>query len=130
MKKPKRPAKPADFETELQALLESAPSPIAKIAGRLVRWLIAGNPDLAPVVRRGWRSVNFRHPKAGFVCGVFPLADHVLLVFEHGRLLDNTVGLLEGDHLKQVRFINFRPGGAIPFDEIGVLLTEAIALRT
>jgi len=120
----------ATFESDLQALLDTAPPPIAKTARRLIRLLVTGHADLTPVVRMGWRSVNFRHAKAGFVCGVFPLANDVLLVFEHGRLLDNSAGLLEGDHLKKVRFIRFRPRDAIPAGDIGSLVFEAIALRT
>jgi hypothetical protein len=88
MKKAKRAtATSSSFDAELRALLESVPPPMAQIAKRLVEWLITGHPDLTPTVRNGWRSVNFRHQKAGFVCGVFPLADHVLLVFEYGVCL-------------------------------------------
>ena len=120
---------PADFKVDFEALLELAPPAIARIARRLVRLLATQHPELGPVVQQGWRSVNFRHPKAGYVCGVFPQANDVLLVFEHGRLLDNSSGLLEGDYLKKVRFIRFRPRDPIPAGDIGALVFEAISLR-
>jgi hypothetical protein len=120
---------PADFDRDFEGLLETAAPAIARIARRLVRLLMTQHPELGPVVRQGWRSVNFRHPKAGFVCGVFPQAADVLLVFEHGKLLDNSSGLLEGDYLKKVRFIRFRPRDAVPAGDIGALVFEAISLR-
>lgn len=83
-------------------------------------------PDLAPRVRLGWGSINFRHPQAGFVCAVFPMPDHVSLVFEHGRQLSSP--LLQGTG-QQVRFIRFDPGDPVPRDELAILLAEAIALR-
>ena len=75
-------------------------------------------PDLAPRVRLGWGSINFRHPQAGFVCAVFPMPDHVSLVFEHGRQLSSP--LLQGTG-RQVRFIRFEPGDPVPRDELAAL---------
>ena len=118
-----------ELAIELDALLDGSPPGIARLCRRLVDLLTRQHPELAPAVRSGWRSVNFRHPRAGYVCGVFPQARDVLLVFEHGRLLDNAAGLLEGDTLKQVRFIRFRPAEPIPAGDIGALISEAIALR-
>jgi Domain of unknown function (DU1801) len=120
---------PAEFDRDFDELLETASPAIARIARRLVKLLTTQHPELGPIVRKGWRSVNFRHPKAGFVCGIFPQANDVLLVFEHGRLLDNSSGLLEGDYLKKVRFIRFRPRDAVPAGHIGALVFEAISLR-
>jgi len=116
------------FDIELEGYLAAFQPPIGEMAGRLIAALRRLRPDLVPQVRLGWGSVNFRHPKAGFVCAVFPMADHVSLVFEHGRLLSNAGGLLQGDG-KQVRFIRFQPGQAVPEDELGLLLAEAVALK-
>ncbi len=116
------------LDQELESFFSAFQPPIAEMAGRLVAALRRLRPDLVPQVRLGWGSVNFRHARAGFVCAVFPMADHVSLVFEHGRLLDNAGGLLQGDG-KQVRFIRLLPGQPVPEDELGLLLAEAIALR-
>jgi hypothetical protein len=88
-------------------------------------------PDLTLKVQRGWGSVNFRHKVAGFLCAVFPQAreGNVILVFEHGRLLSSPL-LVDNGKVKQVRWIPLVPGDEIPVDEIGILIAEAIALRS
>lgn len=116
------------LDQEIEGFLASFQPPIGEMAGRLLAALRRLRPDLRPHVRLGWGSVNFRHPKAGFVCAVFPMADHVSLVFEHGRQLGNEGGLLQGNG-KQVRFIPFRPGDPVPEAELGLLLAEAVALK-
>ena len=57
------------------------------------------------------------------------MPEHVDLVFEHGRLLSNEHGLLEGDG-RQVRYIRLLPGDSVPEEAIALLLAEAIALRS
>ena len=113
-------------DAEIAGLLQSFKPEIGAIAAEVVAAIRELRPDLAPRVRLGWGSVNFRHPAAGFVCAVFPMPDHVSLVFEHGRQLDSP--LLQGEG-RQVRFIPFRPGDAVPRDELAILFAEAIALR-
>lgn len=120
---------PMSMPDDLDAILERVPSPVAAEARKLVTVLSVTRPDLVAKVQRGWGSVNYRHRQAGFICAVFPMADHVALVFEHGRQLSNDAGLLEGDG-KQVRFIRLAPGDPIPEVPIGLLLAEAIALRS
>ncbi len=113
---------------ELAELLGRVPPEVAKLARRLLDLLAEIRPDLTPAIRSGWGTVNFRHPRAGFVCSVFPAADHVSLIFEHGRLLDSP--LLKGDgKVKRVRWIELRTGDDVPVDEIAILLAEAIAMR-
>ena len=63
------------------------------------------------------------------MCAVFPMREHVDLVFEHGRLLSNESGLLQGNG-RQVRYIRFRPGDDVPDDAIALLVAEAVALRS
>lgn len=116
------------FDAELGDFLAGFQPAIGGTAEKIVAALRRLAPDLEPKVRLGWGSVNFRHPKAGFVCAVFPMADRVSLVFEHGRLLGNDSGLLEGNG-RQVRFIPFRPGQPVPEEALGMLLAEAVALR-
>lgn len=117
------------LEQEIEGFLSGFQPPIGEIAARAIAAIRNLRPDLVPHVRLGWGSVNFRHPRAGFVCAVFPMADHVSLVFEHGRQLSNDSGLLQGDG-KQVRFIPLRPDDEIPEEALGLLLAEAIALRS
>lgn len=111
---------------DLLQILRPFPEPIATLASDLALTLLSVRPDLEGKARLGWGSVNYRHPQAGFVCAIFPMDDHVSLVFEHGRQLSSP--LLKGDG-KQVRYIRFEPGVEIPEDEIAILLAEAIALK-
>ena len=114
-------------DADFASLLARFNPPVAALARELVTLLLAVRPELDPVVRLGWGSVNFRHPRAGFLCAVFPMENRVSLAFEHGRLLDSP--LLEGD-TRQVRWIPIRPGNPIPVDDIAILIAEAIALRS
>jgi hypothetical protein len=115
-----------EMVADLQHIVRSFPDPIGAFASRLALTLLNLRPDLEAKARLGWGSVNYRHPVAGFVCAIFPMEDHVSLVFEHGRQLSSP--LLEGDG-KQVRYIRFVPGDDIPEDDIAILLAEAIALK-
>ena len=115
------------YRTDFAALIAPLPAPIADLTGRLVA-LVAAHPGLSCKVMGGWRSVNFRHARAGHVCSVFPQVDRVSLYFEHGRLLEQGEGLLAGDKLKKGRYLRLVPGDDIPVDRIGILLSEAIAL--
>jgi hypothetical protein len=116
-------------QADLDALLMWHTRPIARLARELIAMIRAIRPDLEGTVRAGWGSVNFKHGKAGLICAVFPLKDNVRLVFEHGRLLSNDSGLLEGEQ-RQIRSIHLRPGAPIPETELALLLAEAVALRT
>jgi hypothetical protein len=119
------------LEGEIDELLARHTAPTRKLALKVIGLVREIRPDLTPKVQRGWGSVNFRHPKAGFVCGVFPQAKekNVILVFERGRELDSPL-LVDNGKVRQVRWIPFVPGQKIPVDDIAILLAEAIALRS
>jgi hypothetical protein len=118
------------IDAEFDELLARLPPEIAQQARRLLHVVREVRPDLAAKVRRGWGSVNFRHPKAGFICAIFPQAreQNVILMFEQGRLLSSPL-LVDNGKVKQVRWIPFQPGDDIPADDIAILIAEAIALR-
>jgi len=84
--------------------------------------------DMTERAYPGWHAVGFRHPVAGYVCGIFPFADYVRFVFEHGRQLADPQRVLRGDG-KQVRYIDLRDAADIPTDAVRLLLLEAVALR-
>jgi hypothetical protein len=91
---------------EVESLLADHPDAVAVVARLLRRTLLDGHPPLVERVRRGWHSINFHDPGAGFVCAVFPLADRVQLVFERGAQLPDPDGLLTGTG-RQVRALEF-----------------------
>jgi hypothetical protein len=98
---------------------------IADALRRLIHDTIDGMTERA---YPGWHAIGFRHPAAGYVCGIFPFADYVRFVFEHGRQLADPQGVLRGDG-KQVRYIDLRDVAGIPDDAVRLLLLEAVALR-
>lgn len=115
------------YSHDFAELVSPLPPAVAELTARLVA-LVAAHPGLSGKVMRGWKSVNFRHAKAGHVCAVFPHEDRVSLYFEHGNLLEHGDGLLLGDGLKRGRYLRLFPGDDLPVDRIGILISEAIAL--
>lgn len=112
----------------LDLLLDGLPDPVGQLC-RAVVALVAGTKGLVGTVKPGWRSINFRHERAGHVCAVFPYADRVSIYFEHGRLLEDPEGLLEGETLKKGRVMHLYPAAPVPEAGLALLLAEAIALR-
>lgn len=113
---------------ELDQLLAGLPAETGRLCRQLVD-LVGGNASLVGSVKMGWKSVNFRHARAGHVCAVFPYPDRVSIYFEHGRLLEDPDGLLMGDGLKKGRFLRLVPSEPVPEVAIALLVAEAIALR-
>jgi hypothetical protein len=101
-------------------------------AYELAAWLrevvLAADPDLVERVYRGWRGVGFRHPEAGYVCGIFPREHGVELLFEHGASLPDPDGLLRGDGT-QTRVIRVAEPDPALRAQIGVYVQQAVAQR-
>jgi hypothetical protein len=114
--------------TDLDQLLLGLPWEIEELCRHIVD-ILGSNPSLSRSVKMGWKSVNFRHARAGHVCAVFPHSDRVSIYFEHGRLLEDPDALLMGDRLKKGRFLRLYPGQPVPEAAIALLVAEAIALR-
>ncbi len=87
--------------------------------------------DTAPELREkaypGWHGIGFRHPKAGYIGGIFPQEASVRLLFEHGRQLADPDGVFTGGGT-QTRYIEIATPAEIPVDAIRRLVLEAIAL--
>jgi hypothetical protein len=83
-------------------------------------------PDVKEFGFTGWRSIAFRHPIAGYVCGAFPFEKEVRLVFEQGVHLPDPTGILEGT-TKQIRHVTLRPGAPVPEEPLRDLMLEAVA---
>jgi hypothetical protein len=86
------------------------------------------DPDLTARVYRGWQGIGLRHPEAGYVCGVFPRDDWVMLLFEHGASMTDPEGVLLGDGA-QTRFLRVDE----PSEEMAALIDryvqQAVAQR-
>ncbi len=77
---------------------------IAELTRRLLDH-VAGSADWAETrVYAGWHGVGFHDRDAGYVVGVFPRAESVRVLFEHGHLLGDAPHL-EGTG--QTRYVEF-----------------------
>lgn len=102
--------------------------PAVQAAAQALRALVHDTvPEMTEKAYPGWHGIGFRHPRAGYVCGLFPRNDSVRLLFERGRLLADPDGVFTGGG-KQTRFIEVTDTAAIPANAIRRLLLEAIAL--
>jgi hypothetical protein len=105
---------PAEF------LLDSYP-PAIRETGLALRALILGTiPGSVETVRTGWRWIAYSLPEKGKVrnfAWIGPERKHIHLGFEHGTLLADPEGILQGaqERLKKFRYFTFEP--AIDLDE-------------
>jgi hypothetical protein len=115
-------------------LLREHTGEVAATAQRLRAVLLEAHPQLEERVRRGWHSLNYRDPVAGFVCALFPGADRVQLVFEHGARLPDPERRLTGTG-RQVRALEFTtpdevdPAVVVPFLDHAVELGAGLRAR-
>jgi hypothetical protein len=101
-------------------------------AYRLAAWtrgeVLAAEPSFEERIYRGWRGVGFRHPDAGYVCGLFPDGDEVRVVFEHGAAMVDPERLLEGKGT-QTRHYTVRDDGEGTRRTLRKLIEQAVAER-
>ena len=114
-------------DPEADDLLSEHPEAVAATAQRLRTVLLEAHPQLEERVRRGWHSINYRDPVAGFVCAVFPTADRVQLVFEHGARLPDPDGRLSGTG-KQVRALELTAPDEVDAAVVATFLDHAVEL--
>jgi len=100
---------------------------VAATAQRLREVLLDAHPQLEERVRRGWHSINYRDPLAGFVCALFPTADRVQLVFEHGARLPDPERRLSGSG-RQVRALDLTAPDQVDAEVVGTFLDHAVEL--
>ncbi len=109
---------PAEF------LLDSYPPAIRQTGLALRSLIFATIPSAVETVRPGWRWIAYSLPEKGKVrnfAWIGPERKHIHLGFEHGTLLADPEGILQGaqERLKKFRYFTFEP--AIDLDD-GVLV--------
>ena len=114
-------------EDDAEDLLSEHPDAVAATARRLRAVLLDAHPQLEERVRRGWHSINYRDPVAGFVCALFPTADRVQLVFEHGARLPDPERRLSGSG-RQVRALEVTAPDQVDPEVVGTFLDHAVEL--
>lgn len=112
---------------EIDALLADYGPAVREIVAALRSVVQSAAPAATEAAYPRWRGIGYRHPKAGYFCGIFPQPDHVRLLFEFGILLSDPHSLLQGDG-KQTRYLAINDVQALPVVEIQQLIGEALAL--
>src|SRR5574341_1126705 len=107
-------------------ILKPFPARVRGIAGQLRRLVTRVIPTATEHAYPGWHAIGYRDPQAGYFAGIFPQPDHVRLLFEHGAALDDPDGLLQGNEVKQVRWLVLRPSEPLPRAAIAALLRRAV----
>lgn len=95
-------------------------------AEQLRRLVVQAIPTATEHPYMGWKGIGYRDPQAGYFAGIFPQRDHVRLLFEHGARLDDPDGILQGEGVRQVRWIVVRPGSRLPRARIVAMLERAV----
>jgi hypothetical protein len=120
---------PPKAKLTIEELLAAYPDAVTALANDVRPLVRAAMPDATETAYPGWRAIAYRDPRAGYVCGIFLFTDHVRLLFEHGHLLPDPAGVLEGT-TKQTRHITLRPGEPIPAETIQDLVHVGAELKT
>ena len=100
---------------------------VRQIVGALRKLITDTLDGLTEKAYPGWHAIGLRHPRAGYICGIFPYESTVKLIFEKGVLLSDPQGVLKGD-TKQIRYIEVSDVDQIPEDALRLLLLEAASL--
>ena len=108
-------------------ILRDHPVEIRTLAEKLRKLIRETMPEAKESGHPFWHSLNYRHPSAGYVCGLFPRNEYIDLVFEFGILLPDPQNVLEGEG-KQVRYLRVTKDTQIPEKEIKQLIQDALAL--
>jgi hypothetical protein len=88
---------PESVEEQLHHLLVGESPAVAALVHRLRAVVRTAHPDLRERVYPGWHGLGFRHPRAGYLCALFPRDGGVNVGFEHGADLPDPHGRLLGD---------------------------------
>jgi hypothetical protein len=96
---------PESVEEQLHHLLVGESPAVAALVHRLRAVVRTAHPDLRERVYPGWHGLGFRHPRAGYLCALFPRDGGVNVGFEHGADLPDPHGRLlgEGRRMRDVR---------------------------
>lgn len=116
-----------------EALLADYPPEHQAVANALRRLVRDAVPDAIERVRPGWGLIGYDVPfgrRTRYFAFVWVEPEHVHLGFEHGVLMDDPHGLLQGAGItKQVRWLTFEHVDEIPA-EAADYVREAVRVAT
>ena len=115
----------------LDDLLDALPSERVAIVERLRRLVHATVPSAAERVYPVWRGIGYRHPEAGYFCGIFPFKTHVGLAFEFGALLPDPKGYLRPGRTSdgRIRYLEFRTERDVQAGVVKQFLRSAVSVK-
>jgi hypothetical protein len=113
-----------------EALLADYPEPMRHIGEWLRGVVRRAVPDAAERVRPGWRLIGYDLPigprRTAFFAMIWAEPKHVHLGFQHGVLMADPRGLLQGRGItKQVRWLTLTPAAMVEEEELAELVREA-----
>jgi hypothetical protein len=108
---------------------ERVPPDMQALANTLRALIRETVPEVDEAVYLGWGVLGYRiyiGKRRVYLGFVHPTRDYVSIGFEWGVFLPDPEGLLEGDDLKQVRFMTFRSIDAIPREALAKFIAGAV----
>jgi len=92
--------------------------------------VLRATPEAIERVRPGWRLIGYDLPvgrrRTVYFAMIWAEPVHVHLGFEHGVLMSDPRGLLEGKGItKKVRWVTLTPGSMLPEADLAELVLEA-----
>ncbi|MBF8290561.1 MAG: hypothetical protein HW391_1529 [Chloroflexi bacterium] len=117
------------------ALLADYPAPMRDIGEWLRGVVRRAVPGAMERVRPGWRLIGYDVPvtvtRSAYFAYIAAEPIHVHLGFEHGVLMADPRGLLEGAGItKQTRWVTLTPSSMLPEDQLAELLREGVRVAT
>lgn len=112
-------------DAELRDLLRDFPPGVRRLTAEARGLFNKVVPSAVERVRRGWKLLGFSSPRY-FAC-VAPTRDGVRIGFEHGRLLEDPFGLLEGDGT-QMKWITVRKSADLKRRGLAALIAQSAEL--
>jgi hypothetical protein len=117
-----------------EALIAPYPPEHQAIANALRRLVMRAVPDAIERVRPGWGLIGYDIPagrKTRYFAFIWLQIEHVHIGFEHGVLMDDPDGVLQGAGVtKKVRWLTLRHLDEIQEPDVVVLLREAARVAT
>lgn len=117
----------SDDDTALGRLLGDYPPDIGDLVQLVRRAIKNALPDASERVYIGWRGIGFHHPRAGYLCAIFPDFDEVRVGFEHGHRLHDPADRLDGSG-RQVRYLRISEWDADVIAVLGDLIAQSVHL--
>lgn len=113
-------------EVPVEEIVATSPEHLQPLTNKLRRIVKVAAPDATEHGYPGWRGIGYRHPVAGYFCGIFPQKDNVRLLFEYGRHLEDPESLLTQGGT-QAKWAALRELDSATEDHIRALVDASIA---